>query len=106
MRARSESGPPDWLSRLALLARTVGVDHAANRDNVAGLELLYRGAGLGHAPYNLMAGNTRIDRGHHAAPLIAGLVQVRVTDSAEENLNLHVCFGWIAPRDRSGCKRR
>ncbi len=27
-------------------------------------------------------------------------------DAAEENLNLHVLLGWIATRDRSGCKRR
>jgi hypothetical protein len=53
-----------------------------------------------------VAGNARIDGGHHTAPLIADLVQVGVTDAAEENFNLHVILGWIAPRDRSGRKRR
>src|ERR1700743_2643914 len=53
-----------------------------------------------------MAGNARIDRGHGAAPLIAHLVQIGVADAAEQNLNLYVGFGGIAPRDRGGGERR
>ena len=91
---------------LTLLACAVRVDHAADSNDVAGLELRYSRAGLGDTANNLMARNTGVDRGDRTAPLITGLVQIRMTDSAEENFDLHVCFGWIAPRDRSGRKRR
>jgi hypothetical protein len=33
-------------------------------------------------------------------------VEIGVTDAAEENLYLYVVFGWIAPRDYGGGKRR
>ena len=39
-------------------------------------------------------------------PLIPDLVQVGVTDAAEQDFNLYVVFGWIAPRDRGGGQRR
>src|SRR6202034_1318819 len=53
------------------------------------------------APQNLVAGNARVDGGH-GTPLIANLVEVGVANSAEENLDLYVVRGWIAPRDDSG----
>ena len=93
-------------SGLALGAGAVGVDHAADRGEVAGLEFGHGGADLGDAADDLMAGNAGVDGGHHAAPLVAGLVEIGVADAAEENFDLHVVFGWIAPRDRSGSKRR
>jgi hypothetical protein len=46
-----------------------------------------------------MAGNARVDRRHDAAPFIADLVEIGVTDTAEQDLDLYVVFGWIAPRD-------
>ena len=91
---------------LALGAGAVGVDQAADRGEVAGLELGDRGADLGDAADDLMAGNAGVDGGHHAAPLVAGLVEIGVADAAEENLDLHVVFGGIAPRDGGGGKRR
>jgi hypothetical protein len=36
------------------------------------------------------------------APLVTDLMQVGVTDAAEENVDLHVAFGRNAPRDRVG----
>ncbi len=77
-------------ARLALGAGAVGVDHAADRGEVAGLELGDGGADLGDAADDLVAGNAGIDGGHHAAPLVAGLVEIGVADAAEENLDLHV----------------
>ena len=90
----------------ALGAGAVGVDHAADRGEVADFEFRYRRADFGDAADDLVAGDARVDGGHHTAPLVAGLMKVGVTDAAEENLNLHVVLGWIAPRDRGGRKRR
>ena len=53
-----------------------------------------------------MAGNARVDGGHDAAPLVANLVEIGVTDAAIQNFNLYVVFGWIAPCYRSGGQRR
>ena len=91
---------------LALGAGAVGVDQAADRGQVAGLEFGYGGADLGDAADDLMAGNAGVDGGHDAAPLIAGLVEVGVADAAEEDLDLHVVLGGIAPLDGGGSKRR
>jgi len=44
--------------------------------------------------------------GHEAAPLIADLVEIGVTNAAIQNFDLHVVFGWISPCDRGGRKRR
>ena len=91
---------------LALRAGAVRVHHAAHSGQVAGLEPGHRRAHLRHAAHNLMAGNARVNGGHQLVPLVPHLVQVRVTDSAEKNLNLDVVRCRIAPRDRSGGKRR
>jgi hypothetical protein len=89
---------------LAIRTGAVGVDQAAYGGEVTCFEFCHRRPNLGHPADNLVAGNARIDGGHHTAPLIADLVQVRVTDAAEENFNLHVTLSSIAPRDRSGRK--
>ena len=91
---------------LALGTGAVGVDHAADGGEIAGLELGDGGADLGDAADDFMAGHARIDGGHHAAPLVAGLVEVGVADAAEEDFDLHVVFGGIAARDGGGGKRR
>src|SRR4051812_5438711 len=84
---------------LAMLACAVGVDHAANGRDVARLEVRDRRTDLGDAPDNLVSGNTRIRSGHGAAPFIANRVKVRMTNTAEENLNLYVVFGGVATVD-------
>ncbi len=93
-------------ARLALGAGAVRVDHAADRGEVAGLELGDRGADLGDAADDLVAGHAGVDGGHDTAPLVADLVEIGVADAAEEDFDLHVVFGWIAPRDRGGGQRR
>jgi hypothetical protein len=60
---------------LALWAIAVGVNQAANRSEVAGLELVDSRADSGYTPNDFVAGNTWIDSGHHA-PLVTDLVKV------------------------------
>ena len=87
-------------------AGAIRVHHAADGGEIARFELHYCGADLGDAADNFVAGDAGIDCGHHTAPLIADLVEIGVADAAEENLYLYVVFGWIAPRDLGGDKRR
>ena len=93
-------------SGLALGAGAVGVDQAADCGEVAGLELRHGGADLGDAADDLMAGDAGVDGGHDFPPLVAGLVEIGVADAAEEDFDLHVVIGGIAPRDRGGCELR
>src|SRR5512132_1988065 len=93
-------------SSFALGAGTVRVDHAADRSEIAGFVLGNCRADLGDTADDLVPGDNRVDSGHDAAPLVAHLVEIGVADAAEEDLDLHVAFDWIAPRDRGRGKRR
>jgi hypothetical protein len=53
-----------------------------------------------------MAWDARVDGRHHAAPLIAGLVEVGVADTAEKDFDLYVVFGWLSPCNGGSGKRR
>ena len=53
-----------------------------------------------------MAGDTWVNRGHDATPLIADLVKIRVADAAEENVELHVMWSRLTPGNRGWGKRR
>ena len=85
---------------LALGAGAVRVDQAADRGEVAGLELGDRGADLGDAPDDLMPRDDRVDRRHELAPLVADRVEVGMADAAEEDLDLYVVFGRASARNR------
>ncbi len=89
----------------ALGAGAVGVDEAAHRGEVAARESGDGGADLRDAADDLVAGDAGVDGGHHAAPLVPDRVEIGVADPAEEDLDLHVVRGRIAPRDR-GCGER
>src|SRR5262249_45229390 len=91
---------------LALGTGPVGIDHAAHRGEVAGLVLGHCRAYLRDTADDLMARDAGVDRGHDAAPLVTDLVEIGVADTAEEDFDLNVVFGGIAPRDRGGGKRR
>ena len=93
-------------ARLALGAGAVGIDHAADCGEVAGLEPGDGGADLGDAAHNLMARNAGVNGGHRVLPLVANLVEIGVTNAAEQDFDLHVVFGGIAPRDRGRRQRR
>ena len=41
----------------------------------------------------------RVNSRHDFVPLVTHSVKIGVADTAEEDFNLHVSFGWIAPRD-------
>ena len=71
----------------ALVAGLAAVHHAADGHGVAGLVAGDRGAHLGHAADDLVAGHDRIGG---PAPVVAGHVQVRVADAAVENLQRDV----------------
>src|SRR5260370_8935704 len=93
-------------ARLALGAGAVGVRHAGDRGEGTALEFGYCGADLRDSADDFVAGYAGVDGGHHAAPLVADLVEIGVTDAAIQNFELYVVFGWIAPRDRGGGERR
>src|SRR6266487_3232840 len=91
---------------LALWAGAVRIDHAADRDQVAGLVLGNCRADLGHTADDLVTGDNRVIRGHELAPLIADRMEIGVADAAEEDLDLHVAVSWIAALDLGGGQRR
>ena len=80
---------------LALRAGPVGVDHAANRGEVAWLEPGDCRADFGDTTDDLMARDAGVDSGHGPAPLVPDLVEIGVTDPAEKNFYLYVVFGGI-----------
>jgi hypothetical protein len=90
---------------LALVAVAVGVNQAADRSKVAGLELSDCRADFGDTADDLMSGNAWIDSGY-PAPLVTDLVEIRVADTAKKDFDLNIVFARIAPRDRHGGKRR
>jgi hypothetical protein len=91
---------------LALGTGGVGVHQASNPGQIARLDLRDGGADLCDAANDFVAGNAGVDGRHYIAPLIAGLVKIRVADAAKKDLDLHVVLGWFAPSDRGGSKRR
>jgi hypothetical protein len=91
---------------LALVTGPVGIDHAADRGEVAGRELRDCGADFGDTADDLMARDAGVDSGHDPAPLVTDLMEIGVADTAEEDFDLYVVFSGIAPRNRGGGKRR
>ncbi len=88
--------------RFALRTGAVRIHHASDRGEVTGLELGDRRASLGDAADDLVARDARVDGRHHAAPLVANLMEIGVTDTAEKNFDLDIVFGGIAPHDLGG----
>ncbi len=82
------------LARRAVLAR---VDHAAHGGEVALAELRDGGTHFDDAADDLVAGHDWIDR---VLPLVAHLVQVRVTDTAIQDLDHHIVGERLATFDR------
>ena len=86
----------------ALIAGSIRVHQATYGGEVPGLELRDCGADFGDAANDFMSRNNRVRGRHEFAPLITHRVEIGVTNAAEQNFDLHVVFGWIAPRDRGG----
>src|SRR5687768_12896637 len=92
-------------TRPAVGTVTIRVDQATDCSEVTGLELGDCGANLSDTADDLMSRNARIDSGH-CTPLITDLMQVRVTNTAEKDLDLNVAVARIAPWNRGGDKLR
>jgi hypothetical protein len=90
---------------LARFAGAVGVDEAADADEVARLVPGDRGADLRHAADDLVAGDDRVDGGD-GAPLVAHEVEVGVADAGEEDLDGDVGVGRFAAGDGGGDEGR
>src|SRR5437870_3724476 len=86
----------------ALRAGAVRIDHAADRGEIPGLVLSHGRADPSDTADDLMTGYNRVIRGHELAPLVADRMEIGVADAAEEDLDLHVVFSWIATLDFSG----
>ena len=68
------------------------IHHATDPCQIAFFELLHLAPHLDHPSDDLMTGHARVSR---AAPFISGDVQVRVTNPAEKDFNLHIPRRWI-----------
>jgi hypothetical protein len=88
--------------RLTLRAAEVGTYEAANTDGVSNFVFRDSGTDGGDFADDLVAGNTGISSGHHAGPLIARGMQVRVTNATEENVDLDVAIAGLATLDGGG----
>ena len=103
---RESAVPAELLKAgLAFGAGPVGVDHAADRGEVAGLERSDCGADFGNTADDFMARDTGVDSGHGTAPLVADLVEIRVADTTEKDFDLYVVLSGIASLNRGGGKR-
>src|SRR5437762_1081238 len=91
---------------LALGADTVGVNHAAHCREVAKLELGDCGADLGDAADDLVSGDAGVDSRHHAAPFVARLVEIGVTNAAIQNFDLYIFRARLTAKDRRGRETR
>ena len=85
--------------RRQLGAVAAGIDHAADRGEIAGLELRHVAANLHDAADDFMAGDHGIDG---VPPFVAGLVQVGVADAAVEDLDDHIGGERVATLDGKG----
>ena len=94
------------VARAAMGTRQIGINEAADTGQVARFEFGDGGTDLGYASDDLVAGNARINGLHEAAPLVARVVEVRMANAAEQNLDLHVVFRWIASWDAGVGQRR
>ncbi len=89
-------GPSQYCSRSSRHGSHVParVDHAADADEVADLDLGHARPDLGHPPDDLVARHARVDR---VAPVVLGLVDVRVAHAAPEDVELHVGRADVRP---------
>ena len=73
---------------LAVLAYPARIDHATDRGQVAFLELLHVASHFHHAPDDFMTRHAGVSS--CAAPFVASDMNVRVTNSAEKDLDLDI----------------
>ena len=88
---------------LAGLTAPAGVDHAADAGEVADLQLADVPADGRDAPDDLVARHHGVDG---AAPVVAGLVEVRMAHPAVQDVDGDVVRAGVAPLDGEGGDRR
>ena len=91
---------------LALWARAVGIDQAADGSKVARFIFIDFRADLGDTPDDFMARDDRVNSGHDAAPFVTNLVEVGVADATEKDFYLDIVFSRTASRNRGGSQPR
>src|SRR5207249_239546 len=79
---------------LAARAHSAGIHETADSGKLADFESFHPGSDACHASDNFVAWDHWENR---AAPLVACLMDVRVTDAAVENFDQHIVWTWIAP---------
>jgi hypothetical protein len=90
----------------ALVAREISVNQTPDTHQIAGLVFGDCRSDIRNAPYDLVAGDNRINSRHELVPLVSHRMEIRVADTAEENLDSHVAFGGFAPWNRADCEGR
>jgi hypothetical protein len=78
---------------LALIALAAGIDEAANTGEVADFKLSYIGTHFCNTSYDLVTGYHGIDG---ITPLIANLVEIRMTDTTIKYFKFHVIGTGVA----------
>ena len=76
---------------------TAGTDHTTHRGEISGFEFLDRASGLYYTADNFMSWNAGINRWHELVPFIAHGVQIRVTHSAVQDIDLNIGGPGIPP---------
>src|SRR5580698_5195639 len=102
---RGAAGAVLLFAGFAVRADAIGVDHAAYSGHVADFELGDFVADFGDAADDFVPGDDWVHGGHHGAPLVAGEMKVGVTDTAEQDFDLHVGRLRFAPRDGMWAER-
>ena len=90
-------------ARNAGFAGAVGIDEAADADDVADLPFFDMAAELEHLADDFVARNHREDR---AAPFVAGLVNIGMADATIKDVDQNIVRAGLAALDGEGCNRR
>jgi hypothetical protein len=113
-RVVGERGGRRELFKADLALRTIGIaiDEATDRGDIAGLKGRDRRSDLGHPADDFMAGDAGIDGRDRMLPFVPHLVQIRMADATEENLDLDVVIGRCSTgnfgqsqKGSRGCRR-
>src|ERR1035438_2645059 len=91
-------------SRMATGTGPAGIHHATDSGQITFLEFLDLTADPGHAPHDFVARHAGVNR---HVPLVANLVQIRMTDATIKDFNLHIVNSDVTPlnRERTECSR-
>src|SRR5436190_10268284 len=79
-----------------------GIHHATDPGQITFLEFLDLATDRGNAPHDFVARHARVNR---HVPLVANLVQIRMTDTAIKNFNLNIVDPDVTPPNRERSQR-